>query len=406
MTTSAKAVLLAFFACSAALAQEAIPPSQAPGTPEGTPAQRPVSRESRDVFPDLNLYLPEGEANLQVRKLIKNVLFESQIQYNFVDGDVSTFLRYKYYARDFTYKIGVFDEISFDSIELESSIGEFDRVRGGLLQFEYPQDYNNRYFLQFQVDGLSFGDPDRPENNLTNVYTKFGYQFGTPFDERLNRIVGEARGRNVPLLTAYRDIGPQKHGVAFGLTYALPEAIGGDFDYLKAEIEGLKRFDFRNTQFVISRLHIGSMLDKSEVEAFNPERPDYERFTVPRYELFKLGGRDALKGVRDTRSRGTDEIHLSNEYFVPVFRNEERKFLRATFTNLFGVVYLGAGTVGLDSSVFTEIGDYVFDGGLGFETSLRVRDYDVLLSAIYARTLQAPAALEGDEIRLSVRTSR
>jgi len=392
--------VLALFAGSGALAQEAVTPTK----PDGTAAPRPVVRDSRDVFPNLNLYLPEGEANLQVRKLIKNVLFESQIQYNFVDGDVSTFLRYKYYARDFTYKIGVFDEISFASVDAD--VAQFDRVRGGLLQFEIPRDYNNRYFLLFQVDGLSFGDAKRPDNNQANVYTKFGYQYGTPFDERLNKIVGESRGRNAPLLTAYRDIGPQKHGIAFGLTYALPEAVGGDYDYLKVQIEGLKRFDVRETHFVITRMHIGSMLSKGEVDVFDPERPDYERFTVPRYELFKLGGRDALKGVRDNRSRGTDEIHLTNEYFVPVFRNQERRFLRATFTNLFGVAYLGTGNVGLDSKVFTEVGDYVVDAGLGFESSLQIRHYDILLSALYARTLHAPPELEGGEIRFSVRTSR
>lgn len=392
-------VALSILMANLALAQEALPPSQQP------PTTRPAP-ESRDIFPNLNLYLPEGEADLRVRKLIKNVLFESQIQYNFVDGDVSTFLRYKYYARDYTYKIGVFDEISFDSIELDSSVRDFDRVRGGLLQFEYPADYNNRYFGLLQVDGLSFGDTERSDNNRSNVYTKLGYQFGTPFDERLNRIVGESRGRNVPVLTAYRDIGPQRHGLAVALTYALPESVGGDYEYTKAEIEGLKRFDFGETQLIITRLHLGSMLQKKEVPLLNPDRPVYEGFSVPRYELFKLGGRDALKGVDDNRSRGTDEFHWTNEYFVPIFRNAEKKFLKATWTNLFAIAYGGAGSVGYDTDAFTDTTNYVYDAGLGFEASLTVRDYDVLLSAVYARTLRAPAEIEGDEIRFSVRTSR
>ena len=65
------------------------------------------------MFPSVNVYVPEGQASIRIRKLIRNVLFESQIDYRFVNGDVSTFLRYKYYAKNYTYKFGVFDTIGF-----------------------------------------------------------------------------------------------------------------------------------------------------------------------------------------------------------------------------------------------------------------------------------------------------
>src|SRR6266568_4011367 len=124
------------------------PPEAAPQpAPQPAPVPEPeppvLSRaasgayERRDSLPYFNLYIPEGQASIRLRKLIKNVLFESQIDYKFVSGDISTFLRYKYYARSFTYKIGVFDTISFGDIG--SHADEFQRVRGGLLLLEFPR---------------------------------------------------------------------------------------------------------------------------------------------------------------------------------------------------------------------------------------------------------------------------
>src|SRR5581483_8652890 len=117
---------------------------QAAPQPEATPPP-PLSTaasgayERRDALPYFNLYLPEGQASIRLRKLIKNVLFESQIDYRFINGDISTFLRYKYYARDYTYKIGVFDTIGFPDVG-KGSTQEFQRVRGGLLLVEFPRN--------------------------------------------------------------------------------------------------------------------------------------------------------------------------------------------------------------------------------------------------------------------------
>src|SRR5207247_2488578 len=109
------------------------PPAPAP-TPSVLSGAASSSYDRREVLPYVNLYLPEGRASLRLRKLIKNVLFESQIDYRFVNGDISTFLRYKYYARTYWYKIGVFDSIGFPDIG-RSSKSEFQRTRGGLLLF-------------------------------------------------------------------------------------------------------------------------------------------------------------------------------------------------------------------------------------------------------------------------------
>ena len=351
-------------------------------------------------FPDLNLYLPEGEFDIRVRKLIKNVLFEGQVNYNFVDGDVSTFLRYKYYARNFAYKIGVFDTIEFESIDSGSE--DFDRVRGTLLLFDVPREYNRRYVFLLQGDSLAFGDVTNVDHDQDNVYLKIGYQRGTPFDERLNSIAGETRGRVTPVLTAYREIGPDRLGFAGAITQGF-DAIGGDYSYTKVEAEVLKRYDFRDT-FLISRLHVGSFLAKDEV----PGREDFrevEQYSVPRYEYFRLGGRDALKAI-DDNIRGSDEIHLSNEYFFPIFRDREIGMWRLTWNDLYGIGYVGGGNVGFDSNVFTDVGEWIADAGLGFEAGLTFRNYEIFLTAIYARTVTGPDQFDNDEFRVAARTRR
>jgi len=360
-----------------------------------------VQRPARDSgLPNFNIYLPEGEVSLRIRKLIKNVLFEAQGNYKFVDGDISTFLRYKYYAHTFSYRVSLFDSLEFPDIT--NSSREFDRVRGGLVLFEYPRNYNNRYFVGFQAEGLSFGDVTDPDNNKTNVYTKLAYQFGTPFDERMNAIVGESRGRIVPVLTAYRDIGPQKTGLAFALSQTL--GIEGDFDYTRFETEGLRRFDMTETSFVVSRAHLGTMR-KKRLSGRPPGTPIEESFSVPFNELFKLGGRDAMKGV-DDRHRGSEELHLTNEYFFPVFRNRNYKTWLFEWNNLYAIGYAGAGNVGFGASTFTKVNNFVLDGGLGAEANMTVRDYNILVSVIYAKTFRGPEDLQGQEIRFAIRTSR
>jgi hypothetical protein len=380
------------------------PPAQAPAQEEPTVGPLAAEESGRgDPLSETNIYLPEGELDIKVRRLIQNSLFEGQVNYNFVDGDVSTFLRYKYYARDFAYKIGVFDELEFD--QLGGATDEFDRVRGGLLMISYPKDYDTRYTLLTQVDSLAYGEITRPDNDKTNVYMKLGYQFGTETDERLNSIIGETRGRIIPVLTAYRDIGPRQMGAAFAVTSSL-ESLGSEFEYLKIEGELLKRFDYGNQAVLVGRVHAGTFASKSRLIAEDDETfEEYDKFSIPRYELFKLGGRDLLKGV-DGEVRGTDEIHATAEYLYPIFRNREYRKLGARFSDLFAIVYSGAGASAFSSSDIVETDRWIVDVGLGFEVGLRVRNYDIILAAVYATPVVKPDGIEGGEFLLSARTSR
>jgi hypothetical protein len=396
-------------------------PDPPAGMPRATPAilsdAASAAYERRDPLPNVNIYLPEGQASIRLRRLIRNVLFESQIDYEFVNGDISTFLRYKYYARNYTYRIGVFDSIEFPDLT-SSSDKEFERVRGGLLLIGIPKDYDRRWFTLLQNDRLTFGDSDRPDNRKNNIYTKIGYQYGTQFDERMNAIVGEQRGRITPVLTAFREIGPQRTGVAAAVTQAIKVATG-DYDYTKFEAEGLRRFDLTATSFIFSRLHTGTFLRKSRIDPLPPLRdrdgdgeldeiPMWERYDIPQYELFRLGGREALKSIGfDDDTIGTHEIHLTNELFVPIFRNRDYKLGPLYWNTLYGIGYLGTGTVGFRTSDIVKTGRIVVDGGIGTESAITYRDWDVYLSVIVAHTIREPEGVDGGtRVRFAVRTVR
>jgi len=396
------------------------PPPPAPAEPAAPPAvlsdAASSAYERRDVLPDVNIYVPEGQASVRLRKLIRNVLFESQIDYKFVNGDISTFLRYKYYARNYTYRIGVFDSIEFPDIT-SSSTQEFERVRGGLLLIGVPRNVNNRWFFLLQDDRLTFGDTDNPDNRKNNIYTKIGYQFGTQFDERMNAIVGETRGRITPVLTAYRDIGPQRTGVAAAITQS-SEFATGDYHYTKFEAEALHRFDITSTSFIFSRVHAGAMLDRGRIENPTPRDRDgdgiidpipiWEYYTIPRYEFFRIGGREALKSINaDDAAIGTHETHLTNELFVPIFRNRNYHTGPFWWTTMYGIGYAGIGSVGFDFQDIVDSKRLTYDAGLGTELALSFRDdIDIFLSVVVAHTIKSPDDIGGTEVRFAIRTVR
>lgn len=391
------------------------PVPTAPPQTEPTPVLSPAAAASydrKDAFPNVNIYLPEGQADIRLRKLIKNVLFESQISYRFINGNISTFLRYKYYARNYTYKISVFDTIDFDSPGIGSkstTTREFQRVRGGLFLMEFPRDYNHRYFWLLQDDRLTFGDLTRADNRKNNTYTKLGFQYGTQFDEHLNSIVGESRGRIVPVLTVFREIGPQKFSFAGAITESAKISTG-DYRYTKVEAEGLRRWDVSPTSFVVTRAHLGMIPFRTKIP--NPvegedTRPQIERYSVPAYEMFTIGGREALRSVKGgDLGTALNEFHVTNEYFVPVFRNRDFKTWIMHWNTLYAIGYAGIGSLGYRLGDVFKSHDYAADAGLGAEAAIGIRNFEVLLSVIAAHTLKAPEGLKGNTVKFSIRTVR
>jgi hypothetical protein len=217
------------------------------------------------------------------------------------------------------------------------------------------------------------------------------------------------------VLTAFRDIGPQRTGLAAAVTQAFTVATG-DYTYTKFEAEGLRRFDLTSTSFIFTRLHVGTFLARDEVDPLPVPRdrdgdgeidptPEWEKYDVPQYELFRLGGREALKSISSGESGiGTHEVHLTNELFVPIFRNKSYKLGSLYWNTLYGIGYVGIGGVGFETS---DLGDPVIDAGIGTESAITFGDYDVYLSILAAHTVQGTDTIDGGtKVRFAIRTVR
>ncbi len=382
-------------------AQETAPPTSAPAGGERTEGGAAAPRADQ-VFPTLDVELPEGDLDLRASRLVGRIFFQGQVRYNFVDGDITAFLRYRAYGHHRTYQVTGFDEVEFGSVERLSD--EFERVRGLLFLTEWPHDYHRRTTFLAEIDRIvSNKDELRFDNEKTNTFVRLGYQIGTPDDTRSNAIVGETRARVDRLFTPLRAIGPYGAGFTAALTHGF-DYTGGDFDYVKLEAEALKRFELPYGTALVGRLHGGTFPAKKRrtvpADEGEEELPEALRYEIPQSELFRLDGRDSLRGLDDSH-RGTEELHTTWELFVPWFVDEPRRALWVDWNRWYWVLYGGYGTVGFDPDVYTDGDAYFTDVGLGFQASFRLRKYTFFLSGIVAQTL------EGDmdpEAKLSIKT--
>src|SRR5690606_37217887 len=241
------------------------------------------------------------DLDIRLNRLVKNAFFGGQVRYNFAKGDILALLRYRYYGLNKVWQIGVFDDVNYD--RLDSGSNDFERARGGLVQVEIPHGIHRRAYLLGEVDNLTSNKEELVySTDRTNTFVRVGYQIGTPDDSRSNAIVGESRSRVERLFSGYRKIGPRGFGLTGALTWSFDD-LGGDFDYLRAELEGLKRLPGRRERFSIVRLHAGSFL-AAEVVRPEAEKP-HDRYAIPLRELFRLDGREELKGL-DERRYGTE----------------------------------------------------------------------------------------------------
>jgi hypothetical protein len=409
-------VLLMLPAAAAVAGAQEPPPPAGPVEPAPPPAgEQPAGDADEDagnggdrrgdqVFPTLNVELPEGDLDLRASQLVGRIFFQGQVRYNFVDGDITAFLRYRVYGHHRTYHVTGFDEVEFGSVERLSD--EFERVRGLLFLTEWPHDYHRRTTFLAEIDRIvSNKDELRFENEKTNTFVRLGYQIGTPDDTRSNAIVGETRARVDRLFTPLRAIGPYGAGLSAAVTYGF-DFTGGDFEYLKVEAEALKRFELPRETALVGRLHGGTFPQKNRrvLPADGPEEPEELpealQYEIPLDELFRLDGRDSLRGLDDTR-RGTEELHTTWELFVPWFVDEQRRALGVDWNRWYWVLYGGYGTAGFDREIYTDIDSYITDLGLGFQASFRLRKYTFFLSGIVAQTLERDADVEA---KLSIKT--
>ena len=353
---------------------------------------------SQGFLPSLEVYFPEGDLDLRTSRLVNKVFFEGQVKYNFIKGDITAFLRYRYYGYRRTYQISGFDAVEFSGVEDTS--GEFDRTRGLLALMQVPHDYHRRTFVLAELDRLTSNKLSQQfTNNRTNTFVRLGYQIGTPEDERSNAIVGETRARVERLFTAYRDIGPGDFGLTAALTYS--SDLLGSFDYGKAEFEGLKRFELGREFFLVGRLHGGTFLRKRLVRE-GPEIDPADRYSIPRSELFRLDGRNNLKGLSE-RLHGTEELHSTWELFFPWFLDRDARFIGLNWQSWYWILYSGYGTVGFDRRIYGDTATYYPDAGIGFESSFRLKKYRFFLTGAVAQALRGEG---GPEVRVAVKSYR
>lgn len=369
-------------------------PASAPpeeGRTEAMIAHDDSAEKQGFIVPDLDLFIPEGEFELRLHRLIDRVSFEGQVNYNFVDGDIRAFLRYRYYAYKRTYRFAVFDTLEFRDFQ---NSDEFERVRGGLFLIQWPHSYHHRTFLLFEVDNITTNRESSQTNGRVsnvNTFVRTGFQLGTPDDDRSNAIVGEDRGEIRRLFTPYRHIGPGDWGFTGAVTWGF-DFFGGEFDYLRFEGETLKRFELPGSSFLFGRLHAGTFIRKVINPAPSTQDPR-DGLLIPRSEFFRLDGRDNLKGL-DRRVRGTEELHTTWEVLLPWFVNQEHEHIGAQWQTWYWVLYGGFGTVGFDREIYSDLGSYVADAGFGFQSSFKVKGYTLFLSALLARELESDADLK------------
>lgn len=391
-------------------AEPPAPPAAEPSATGGegvTPGVEVPARPPEGNLPRLDVYFPEGDLDLRVNRLINKTFFEGQVKYNFISGDITAFLRYRYYGYNRTTQLTAFDAIEFDEID-EDLTEDFDRVRGILLLLQWPHSYSQRTFALAEIDDISSNRRERGSQffvrrDRTNTFLRLGYQLGTPDEGRSSAIAGETRARTERLFSAFREFGPGESTVTLASTYGFDLGLG-DFDYLKLELEALKRFDVSTRTFLVGRLRGGTFphAGRAEPGELPPQPEDIDLLAVPRSDALRLDGRENLKGLGERR-RGTELLFTTWEYFFPWFLESHHSFLRLDFQNWYWILYTGIGTIGFDREVYMDFDTYVPDAGIGFESSFRLRKYRFFLSGIVAQALKGDG---GVEARISVKSYR
>jgi hypothetical protein len=331
------------------------------------------------LLPGLNLNLPEGQADFRLSRLFRSSLVETQFEYDFVQGDIAAALRYKYYGSRNTYTLSGFDSLRFRSLETVSQ--DFDRVRGANLLVRRPLAAHERLSLLAELDRLTFSGGSK-DNHRTNVFLKLGFQTGAAEDQRSSQLAGDRTDRIRSLFSAYRTLATNGRGLSAAITWGVP---AGSFSYVKAEAEAIQVLDLRGGSRLVGRLHAGFF-------PYRPYRPPEESsagkpFRIPGGELFRLDGREALRGAK-TGDRGVFQAHLTVEAFVPVFVDRDIPALLVRWNTLHGVLYAGTGTLGDEVAAWTSLASWRQDVGLGLEAAFSWRKYRVFLSLLVARVIQ------------------
>ena len=67
---------------------------------------------------------------------------------------------------------------------------------------------------------------------------------------------------------------------------------------------------------------------------------------------------------------------------------------------------MGTGNAGFEYRDLARTRDFAVDAGLGTETALTIRDFEVLLSVLVAHTIRGPEARKSNKVQFSIHTVR
>ncbi len=106
--------------------------------------------------------------------------------------------------------------------------------------------------------------------------------------------------------------------------------------------------DVSRRTFLIGRIRGGTFpyVGDTDPETLPPRPEPIDFYAIPSSEVFRLDGRENLKGLTE-RMRGIEQLLTTWEYFFPWFLESHRSFLRLDFENWYWILYTGIGTIGL-----------------------------------------------------------
>ena len=203
---------------------------------------------------------------------------------------------------------------------------DFDRVRGTLLLMQWPHSYHQRTFFLAELDRISSNKEERGSNFLVRRDSQHLRPPGLPvrhagrgaLERHRRRDPGAHRAavHGLPRVRPRRlrrSPAPLTYGFAFGL---------GDFDYLKLESEAAEAVRRQRADLP------GRPAARRAPSLRRPSatrgrcRPSRSRARPPRHPArSRLPARRPREpqGRERDRTRGTDELYTTWEYFFPWF---------------------------------------------------------------------------------------
>ena len=327
-------------------------PAPKPGTGD---VEIPPRRPRTASCPGSTSTSPKGDLDLRVNRLINKTFFEGQVKYNFINGDITAFLRYRYYGYKRTTQFTVFDAIEFDDIDEDVLRATSTACAEPCCCCSGRTATTSRTFGLVEIDRISTNKGERGSDFLvrrdrTNTFVRLGYQVGTPGRGR-----GRAPSRARP--------GPAPSGCSppsASSGPATPRFTGRAHLRLRAGDRGLRLRQVRVRgpeavrrqragTFLVGRLH-GGTFPYSATRIRDDPPPTPTRSTSSPSPDPRSSGSTAARTSRGSANAGAAPRNFSppGSIFFPGSSRRHHQFLRLDWQNWYWIFYTGLGTIGFD----------------------------------------------------------